>query len=139
MAIIIKTPTPPATAKTITILGIAGTCSASTCRSGSAIVIMTPKTKLNKMGQITFLNLLISIPMPSPMGVMARSAPNVNTPMPKIKRTAPNRNNTNVPAETGAMVMLKTSTIAVIGSTEARDSNIFSFSCFLNPYRLSIM
>ena len=130
MASIIKRLTPAATARIITRFGMAGTCSASTWRSGSAMVIMIPKTKPEKMGQTACLDLLISMPMPSPMGVMARSAPRVKIPMPKIRSRAPNRKRTRVSAATGAIVILSISTIAVIGRTESSDSNIFSLSFF---------
>ena len=102
------------------------------------MVIMTPKIKLIRMGQMTFWDLLISMPMPSPMGVMARSAPRVKTPIPKIRRRAPNKKSTSVPAATGATVMLKTSTMAVMGRTDASDSKVFSLSCFLKLNAFSV-
>ena len=139
MAIIMKMPTPIATASVRTIFGIAGTCSASTCRSGSARVIIIPKTKPMIIGINALRDLLISIPIPSPMGVMARSAPRVNRPMPNTRSTAPKRNNTRVPEEMGDMVILSSSTIAVIGSTEESDSMIFSRSNFLKyTFHLSV-
>ena len=52
-----------------------GTCWASTCKSGSAMVIITPIT--NAMATITgiFFTRSICTPMPSPSGDIAISAP----------------------------------------------------------------
>ena len=60
------------------------------------------------------------------MGIMERSTPTVNRPMPRISISAPKVNMSIVPAFKGEMVTLSSSTIPVIGSTEARDSLIFS-------------
>ena len=50
-------PTPKATDKISTKLGIDGTCSARTCKSGSEIVIINPMIKLIRMIINTFLEL----------------------------------------------------------------------------------
>ena len=46
--------------------------------------------------------------------------------MPKTSSKAPNKKRTRVPGGSGAIVMLKSNTIAVIGSTDATDSYTFS-------------
>ena len=122
-----KAPTPIATAPTRTALGTLGTCSARTCKSGSAIVISIPRIKQTNNGPPIFFVRLISIPMPSPIGIMDISAPIVKKPMPIISITAPNKNSTNAPEDNGKSVILRIKTIAVNGSTEASDSIIFSF------------
>ena len=132
MAIAINVPTPNATARINTMFGMAGTCSARTTRSGSANVMMMPKINPMISGSANRFDLLSSIPIPSPMGVMATSAPNVNKPMPTTNKIAPNRNNTKVPGVIGVKVILNISTIAVIGRTDASDSKIFSINCFFN-------
>ena len=51
--------------------------------------------------------------------------------MPKISKMAPNRNIINGPTGiSGARVKLSTNTIAVMGITEERDSNVFAFKFF---------
>lgn len=52
-------------------------------------------------------------------------------PVPAISSSAPKQNSTIVPGVRGAMVILSSNTIAVIGRTEARDSFTFSSSCGL--------
>ena len=83
-------------------------------------------------------------PTPTPMGFMDMSTPRVNSPMPPTSRMAPKRNSTRVPGSRGAMVMDSRKTMAVIGSTEAIDSRIFSIRCLLirmgsAPYFMKIM
>ena len=65
-------------------------------------------------------------PTRSPMGVMAVSAPRVKRPMPTISSAAPIKKASSVAVGRGATVKLSTSTIAVMGTTEARASRIFS-------------
>ena len=62
------------------------------------------------------------------MGSMAISAPRVNRPMPTISISAPRINRLMVPRSTAITVTLSTSTSNETGSTEDRDSRIFSFS-----------
>lgn len=57
---------------------------------------------------------------PATMGVIAVSAPRVKRAIPKISRTAPTRNVNNVSGGIGEIVKHNTSTMAVMGSTEAR-------------------
>ena len=121
-------PTPIATARISTILGMEGICSANTVRSGSAMVMITPSAKQMITGKSNLRDLLICTPIPSPIGCIDIPAPKVNRLIPKIKRIDPNKNNTNTPLLTGAMVMLRSKTIAVIGKTEDRDSAIFSLN-----------
>ena len=121
-AITRKIPTPIATVNIRTRLGMAETWPASTCKSGSATVMITPKIKQTAIESQTFLVRESSTPMPSPMGIMDISTPKVKKPMPTIRSTAPNKNSVSVPGVSGAMEILKTSTINVIGSTEVTDS-----------------
>ena len=65
------------------------TCPASTCKSGSAMVISTPSTKQTPSSSPSFFCLDRPEPTWVPMGVMARSAPMLNRPMPRISITAP--------------------------------------------------
>ena len=69
--------------------------------------------------------------MPLPMGVMDMSTPRVNTPTPTISSRDPKRNSTSAPVVRGTMDTLSSSTMAVMGRTEDRDSLIFSMSCGL--------
>ena len=112
-------------------LGTEGSCWASTCRSGSAMVTTTPSTKHTTRGMPTRRARLICTPMPSPMGIMDMSTPRENSPIPTTSRMAPKRKSTMLPGVRGATVTLMASTMAVMGSTEARDSRIFSMSCSL--------
>ena len=121
-------PTPAATVRMRTVLGMASTCWARTVRSGSATVMMTPSTKAAARGTAIWRERLMYTPMPLPIGVMDRSTPRVNTPRPTIRSTAPKRNSTSVPGVRGTAVMLRSSTMAVMGRTEDRDSRIFSNS-----------
>ena len=84
MAITKKTPTPTATAPTSVALGTPGTCWASTWRSGSDTVTMTPIRKPTAATTQSFLERVMAAPTRSPMGVMAVSAPRENRPMPRI-------------------------------------------------------
>ena len=71
------------------------------------------------------------LPTPSPMGIMAMSAPREKKPMPTINRMAPSRNIISVPTGiSGARVKLSASTMAVMGMTEERDSRVFAFKFF---------
>ncbi len=104
----------------------AGTCSASTCRSGSDMVTIKPRMKVRAVINHNFLVCVILVPTFSPMGVMDISAPKVKNIIPTIRNTAPSRNASRIPGSSGAIVKHSTSTIAMIGSTAFRVS--FSFS-----------
>ena len=110
---------------------MAGTCSASTVRSGSAMVISIPSTRATLRGIAIWRARLMYAPIPLPMGVMDMSTPRVNTPTPTISSREPNRNSTSAPVVRGTMDTLSSSTMAVMGRTEERDSLIFSNSCGL--------
>ena len=56
MAAMRKTPTPSATATIRMALGIEGTCSASTCRSGSDMVMIKPRMKHRRRTTPSFLD-----------------------------------------------------------------------------------
>ena len=109
-------------------LGIAGTCPASTVRSGSATVMSIPSRKAAARGRSLLLARLMVTPMALPIGVIDISTPRVNIPTPTISRKEPKRNSTSTPGVRGTMVMLSARTMAVMGSTEDRDSLIFSIS-----------
>lgn len=126
MAITRKTPTPTATAPTSVALGTPGTCWASTWRSGSDTVTMTPIRKPTAATTQSFLERVMAAPTRSPMGVMAVSAPRENRPMPRITITAPIRKASSVSVGMGATVKLRISTITVMGTTEAKASRSFS-------------
>ena len=147
-AITRNAPTPTATAPTRTALGTLGTCSASTWRSGSDTVMITPIRKLTDTTTHSFRDLVIWAPTRSPMGVMAVSAPSVNSPMPTISSTAPIKNASRMSVGTGAIVKHSSSTMAVMGSTDASASRtfsprmvlfcpMFSFHRFRKPPRIS--
>ena len=127
-----NSPTPIATVKISTILGTEGTCPANTCRSGSDTVIITPIKKPVSSTVSSFCILEICTPTPSPMGVIAISAPSWKNPIPIISINAPVRNITTLPSSIGIKNMLSISTIPVIGNTAASDSLIFSFSFTFN-------
>ena len=102
--------------------GIDGTCPASTCRSGSATVMMTPIKKLMATMTHTFLDRVISLPTASPSGIMDISEPRVNNPIPTISSRLPSKNAIMALLEIGVIVKHSTSTMAVMGSTEVSDS-----------------
>ena len=84
----------------------------------------------NPTGSISdsFRDLVISAPIPSPMGIMAMSVPSEKNPIPTMSKHAPVRNIIIVPAGSGVTVMLNRITIRVMGSTEVSASTIFAFS-----------
>ena len=138
-----KRPTPSATLIIRTVFGIDGTCSASTCKSGSAIVTMMPKTKQISTGKMIFLLFPSCVPMPSPIGSIEMPEPIVNKLIPTISMSVPNKNITRTPEFIGASVMLNIKTIANIGSTDLSDSLTappsclakipFFFICYVKP------
>ena len=125
-------PTPAATVKINTLSGMAGTCFASTCKSGSATVTTAPSKKLSTATICQRRMLPTCVPMASPSGIMEISAPSEKKPMPTTSSTAPAKNSSSVPSGIGATVMLSTSTIPVIGNTEDNASRIFSFKILFN-------
>ena len=113
------------------ILGIACTCRASTCKSGSEMVISTPSTKPRVRISGRFLVFVIRAPTCSPMGVMATSAPTEKNIMPTTSKTAPVKKLSSIPLGIGATVRLSASKSTTMGSTAEMASRIFSRSfCF---------
>ena len=70
-----KTPTPTATVQMSTLFGIDATWFASTCRSGSAMVMIVPSANATSTTSSTFSRFASVLPTPSPSGVMDISAP----------------------------------------------------------------
>ena len=130
-----NSPTPTETVTISTVLSIAGTFVASTCRSGSEIVIRKPSTKPSgSMSQTRFVCVMLA-PTRSPIGDIASSAPRLKSIMPTISNTAPMRNAIRMLVGIGATVKHSSSTMPMIGSTAFSDS--FNFSCsfvFSNPH-----
>ena len=134
MATTRKIPTPMATARISVWLGMEGTSSASTCRSGSEMVMMTPSMKLRSTMNQTFFVWVILAPTFSPMGVMDISAPNVKNIMPTMTSSAPIRKLSRMLGDSGASVKLSARTMTMTGTTAARASDIlcciFGFQSF---------
>lgn len=126
-----KIPTPNATANINTRLGTDGTCSASTCKSGSDMVMTKPMMKLTNTTISTFFVLVIIVPVRSPMGVMEISTPTLNKSIPAISSTAPTRNVIRILGGMGAMVKQSSNTMPRMGKTAFRVSLSFSlnFEC----------
>lgn len=103
---------------------MAGTWLARTCRSGSATVMITPIRKLMATMIHTFLERVISLPTASPRGIMDISEPRENSPMPTISRRLPTRKAIMALLDTGVTVKHSSRTMAVMGSTEVRDSRM---------------
>ena len=103
-------------------LGIEGTCSANTCRSGSDMVMMKPSRNDRATTTLSLRLRVMQVPTRSPMGVMAISAPSVKNIMPAIRNTAPTRNVSTMPGEMGATLKQSTMTMSRIGRTAFRDS-----------------
>ena len=135
-AMIKKNPTPNATVIISKKSGTAGTCLANTCKSGSAMVMMIPRIKHTITGIRTFFTLLNSAPIPSPMGIIDISTPNVKNPIPIINNKAPKRNKVKIPGVKGAKVMLSSNTMVVMGNTDETDSTTFSRKSSLCPMLL---
>ena len=92
------------------------------------MVVITPIIKPISNTVINFFNLEICTPTPSPIGVIAISAPNWKKPIPTISINAPVRNITTLPSSIGIKKILIIKTIPVIGRTAESDSLIFSFN-----------
>lgn len=123
-----KIPTPIATIPISTRFGTVATWPASTCRSGSAMVMRIPITRVTPHTSQMFFVLGSCAPMPSPIGIMETSVPREKKAIPKINSTAPRRNSTRVSRGRGITATLSKRTIKVMGSTADRASRIFSFS-----------
>ena len=103
-----------------------GTVSASTCRSGSAMVTAKPSIKLTTRISGRLRVLVRAVPIRLPMGVIEASAPSENSPIPAMTKSAPIKKHSNRSALTGATVRQSSSTITTIGRTETVDSRKFS-------------
>ena len=132
-----NSPTPAATDRIKVRLGMEGTWLASTCRSGSEMVMWTPSRK--PMPRITgSLRLLVSTaPTRSPMGVLLISAPRVKNMMPTTIMAAPSRKHSRMLGDTGATVKHSTSTMATMGSTACSASSSFSRSLGRDAFRIA--
>lgn len=142
IAIIKNTPTPIAIVSISTIFGILGTWSASTCKSGSEIVTAVPIMILTRHIRLIFPDFTSRIPVSSPIGIIAISLPSEKNPIPIVSITAPNRNSMIISNGIGAIVILSTMTIAVIGRTDETASIIFSFNFLLiviSPFLIFII
>ena len=128
IAIIINNPTPKAI-PTVKIVGFItfATCPARTFKSGSAIVINKPSKKEIISNNPSLRFFARPDPTADPIGVIARSAPNVNNAIPIIKNIVDTKNITisEVPTLTNG-VNAKTTTIATTGKTDIAAS--FNFS-----------
>ena len=96
------------------------------------MVITKPITKLMKIIMNRFLDLVIIVPVLSPIGVMESSTPTLKKSMPTISRAAPTRNVIKILGGIGAMVKHSKSTIPSIGSTAFMVSENFSENLLLS-------
>ena len=76
----------------------------------------------------TFLERVMAAPTCWPMGIMAMSAPSVNSPIPNISSAAPTTNPIMELLDTGTSVRQSANTSAVMGMTEVSASRHFSRS-----------
>ena len=102
---------------TSTIFSISLTCSARICKSGSAIVTMTPMTKLIKAISQIFLLFVRVAPTFCPMTSMDISAPSANSAVPTISSNTPREKSRKVPVFKGVSVSDNPSTIKAMGNT----------------------
>ena len=133
VANIINTPTPMPTAIISIQLFIPDTCSASTIKSGSAIVITTPIKKPTSNISQTLCVLLKKLPIFCPIGSIAVSAPSVKHDIPKISNTTAIKNCTIICHDIGTKQSASRSTIHIMGSTEIADSFSFDKYAFIVP------
>ena len=117
-----KRPTPTETVITSIKLSISGALAARTCKSGSATVIAIPRIKLKESISQSLRDFVIFAPIWLPICIMERSAPRVNSAIPKIIITEPTRNESISPLLTGTKNIQSAATISVIGKTESTDS-----------------
>ena len=117
IAIMRKRPMPTETVITITILSMSFTCSARICRSGSAMVTMTPITKLTKAINQTFLLLVSVAPTFWPMTSMDMSAPSANSAVPTTNSKTPMQKSRKTPVCSGVSVIARPKTIRAMGNT----------------------
>ena len=123
-----SSPTPHATAIISTIFGTDGTCCASTCRSGSDMVMTKPSRNAITTTIPSFCVFAIHTPIRSPIGDMASSAPSVKNIIPIMTRIEPIKKQRRMLGEIGVIVNDSISTIATIGITACSASFSFSFN-----------
>ena len=128
-----NTPTPQATARINVRFGTAGTCCASTCRSGSDIVIIKPSKKDSATTTHSFLDCVIAVPTRSPIGDIASSAPSVKNTIPAISNIPPIRKHSKILRRNRRNRKDSSSTSPMMGSTACSASFSFSFSFFGFP------
>ena len=83
------------------------------------MVIITPMAKHTGMMIFRLRDLVMTTPTRSPSGVIAISVPSVNSAMPNISMIAPITKAIIAPTGSGAIVDVSSSTMPVMGSTEA--------------------
>ncbi len=126
------TPTPTVTINRVPFITPL-TCSASTDRSGSATVISTPIKKQTIRSTAILRDLVRPPPICSPMGVIARSAPRLKSPMPSMRKTAHTQNApSSAPVKLTSGVAARISTTTVTGSTDINASRSFSRTRFID-------
>jgi len=109
---------------------------ASTCKSGSEMVMRKPSRKPTPMMRGRLRVLVSMVPIRSPMGLMLISAPSVKNMMPTMIMAAPSRKQSRMLGEMGAMVKQSTSTMATMGSTACNASSSFSRSLGSDALRM---
>ena len=123
-----KRPTPTETVIISTLVSTLGTLVASTCRSGSAIVTITPRIKLITTISESFFVLVSFAPMLVPIIDIDRSTPILKSPIPAIIMTVPMIKERSRPLSIGIRNKHKAITISDMGRTDFVDSTIFSFN-----------
>ena len=121
-----KNPTPTPTVIKSTVLLICGTVSASTCKSGSAIVTAKPNAKLTSTISGSFFVFVSAVPILFPILIIEVSAPSEKRPIPITTITVPIKKFSIRSVLIGAMLKHNNVTIITIGRTERADSLIFS-------------
>ena len=125
------TPTPTVAMRRVEFI-TASTCPARTERSGSAIVISTPMTKHTESSTMSFLDFVRPEPTCSPIGVIARSAPRLKSPIPRMRNTADMpKTALSIPLSGARGVNERMSTMTVIGKTDMKDSRNFRKTLFI--------
>jgi hypothetical protein len=117
-----KIPTPTDTVKISTKESIWDTFPDRTCRSGSAIVIMTPIRKLTARMIAIFRDFVSVLPSCWPITTIELSEPYIKMLRPIISRTLPTRKESIASVATGAARKARIQTIIPIGRTELIDS-----------------
>ena len=122
-----KTKNIPTPKPTKIIINLLPTWSAKTDKSGSAIVIKNPSKNATPASNPSLRFFARPAPTLVPIGVIARSAPKLNNPIPKINKIVDIKNVTISNVEKSVrLVQNKTITIANIGKTDMAASLIFS-------------